>query len=145
MPKPESAHLKTCMHRESFKTKNFEVSKRNLPKKVVLGMEFKKKQLSDSKSAPLNTTKLHLKQSTFENLDQTPSKKVVWERNLRKQLSNSESSPLTTIVYWVSSKRKHFEVSGPNLPKNGTLGTEFKKIIFEFRISILEYWNEARF
>ena len=53
--------------------------------------------------------------------------KEFYEENSQKQLSNSKSEPLNIPLYRVSFKTNHFEVSGQNLPKKGTLGTEFKK------------------
>ena len=38
-----------------------------------------------------------------------------------------------------SFQTKQFESSGPNLHKKGILGTKFKKIIVEFKISSVKY------
>ena len=44
-------------------------------------------------------------------------------------MSISESAPPNSLWFRVSFQTKHFEVSGPNLPKKVILATEFEKTI----------------
>ena len=50
-----------------------------------------------------------------------------------------ELGPPNNPLYQILFQTKRFEVSGPNLPKEFVLGTEFEKSIVKFRISIPEY------
>ena len=42
-------------------------------------------------------------------------------------------------MYGFSFYTNHFEVSRPDFPKNGILGTKFKKAVVQLKISSLEY------
>ena len=74
----ELAPPNTPLSRVSFQTKHFEISRPNLPKKIILGTEFEKEIVEFTISHPwkLLHTEFHSKQSTLKFRDHVSTKKV---------------------------------------------------------------------
>ena len=135
MPNSKSAPMNATLYRASFKTKHFEVLRPNLPHKNILGTEFTKtivkfstvvncrKQLSNSKSAHLNTPFKAL--WSFET--KFAQKKVLQRRKSKKLFLNSKSAALNTLCIEFHFTQSTVEF-GTKFGQKSIFGTKLRKI-----------------